>query len=184
LQKLHNVYFLIMTLPAGNYTREELDAFQSIFDKYYESIRNFAYFKTGDIDLAEDIVQETFIRLWEIRSTLIAGTVKSLLYAMAANSIKNHFRHRKVVLNFATSYIPETVYDAADAELQQKEMQNKLQKILNSMPEKSRDVFLLNRIEKLTYQEIAERFGISVKAIEKRMHEALLHIRKHLNYKI
>jgi RNA polymerase sigma-70 factor (family 1) len=174
-----------MTLPAGNYTREELETFRSTFDKYYESIRNFAYFKTGDIDLAEDIVQETFIRLWENRSTIIADTVKSLLYAMASNSIKNHFRHRKVVLNFASSFKPETgTNDAADAEIQQMEMQDKLQKILNSMPDKSREVFLLNRIEKLTYQEIAERFGISVKAIEKRMHEALLHIRKYLNYKI
>jgi RNA polymerase sigma-70 factor (family 1) len=174
-----------MTIPSGNYTREELESFKNTFDKYYESIRNFAYFKTGDIDLAEDIVQETFIRLWEKRSSIIAETVKSLLYAIASNSIKNHFRHRKVVLNFASSFEPDIVTnDTADAELQQMELQDNLQKILNAMPQKSREVFLLNRIEKLTYSEIAERFGISVKAIEKRMHEALLHIRKHLNYKI
>ena len=174
-----------MTIPAGNYTKEEIEAFKSIFDKYYESIRNFAYFKTGDIDIAEDIVQETFIRLWEIRNTVIENTVKSLLYAMAANNIKNHYRHKKVVLNFAMNHKPEVEENnAADSELQKQEMHEKLNSILTEMPEKSREVFLLNRIEKLTYQEIAERLGLSVKAIEKRMHEALLHVRKNLNYKI
>jgi len=83
-----------MTLPSGEYTQEELNAFKGIFDKYYESIRNFAYFKTGDIDVAEDIVQETFIKVWEIRDTLVEDTVKSLLYAIAANSIKNHFKEQ------------------------------------------------------------------------------------------
>jgi len=63
-------------------------------------------------------------------------------------------------------------------------MHNKLLFILNEMPEKSKEVFLLNRIEKLTYQEIAKRLDLSVKTIEKRMHQALVHIRKHLNYKI
>jgi RNA polymerase sigma-70 factor (ECF subfamily) len=174
-----------MTLPSGEYTQEELNAFKVIFEKYYESIRNFVYFKTGDIDVAEDIVQETFIKVWEIRENIVTKTVKSLLYAMAANSIKNHFRHKKVVLNFANSKNDESENtDTADADLQQQEMHNKLLYILNEMPEKSKEVFLLNRIEKLTYQEIAERLDLSVKAIEKRMHEALIHIRKHLNYKI
>jgi DNA-directed RNA polymerase specialized sigma24 family protein len=45
-----------MTSPEGNYKKEELDAFKVIFDKYYESIRNFAYFKTGNLTIAEDIV--------------------------------------------------------------------------------------------------------------------------------
>ncbi|HEY9125316.1 MAG TPA: RNA polymerase sigma-70 factor [Bacteroidales bacterium] len=174
-----------MTLPSGEYTQEELNAFKGIFDKYYESIRNFAYFKTGDIDVAEDIVQETFIKVWEIRDTLVEDTVKSLLYAIAANSIKNHFRHKKVVLNFAYSKNNESENsESADADLQQQEMHNKLLFILNEMPEKSKEVFLLNRIEKLTYQEIAKRLDLSVKTIEKRMHQALVHIRKHLNYKI
>jgi len=174
-----------MTLPQGNYTKEEVDAFKVIFDKYYESIRNFAYFKTGSIDIAEDIVQETFLKLWEIRSTIIQNTVKSLLYTIAANYIKNHYRHRKVVLHFVSSQKPETsIQNTTDSEFQQKELQEKLQRVLNEMPEKCREVFLLNRIEKFTYQEIAERLGLSVKAIEKRMHEALLFLRKHLNYKI
>jgi len=108
-----------------------------------------------------------------------------LLYAIASNIIKNHFRHKKGVLNFAISHSNLSEQDdPADTDIQQHEMHEKLLNILNAMPPKSKEVFLMNRIEKLTYQEIALRLGLSVKAIEKRMHEALVFIRKHLNYKI
>lgn len=174
-----------MTLPKGNYTKEELDAFRIIFDTYYESIRNFAYYKTGDMKLAEDIVQEVFLKLWNNRNDIKQDTVKSLLYVMAYNSIKSHFRHQKTVFNFANASTAEEVEpEQADANIRREEMKKKLQQVLADMPERCREVFLLNRLENLTYQEIAERLGLSVKGIEKRMHEALLFIRERINYKI
>lgn len=174
-----------MTLPQGNYTREELDAFRAIFDMYYENIRNFVYYKTGNIELAEDIVQETFMKLWDKRSDLKPESVKSLLYIIASNNIKSHFRHQKVVFSFANSNPnEEQVQESADSNIRQEELQKKLQKTLADMPEKCREVFLLNRMDNLVYSEIAERLGLSVKAIEKRMHEALLFIRERLDYKI
>ena len=174
-----------MTLPQGNYTKEELDAFRVIFDTYYESIRNFIYYKTGDMNLAEDIVQEVFLKLWDNRNDIKPDTVKSLLYVMAYNSIKSHFRHQKVVFEFANSAPKEDPgSEQADANIRRDEMKKKLQQVLAEMPEKNREVFLLNRLENLTYQEIAERLGLSVKGIEKRMHEALLFIRERINYKI
>lgn len=174
-----------MTLPQGDYTKEELDAFRAIFDKYYESIRNFVYYKTGDMKLAEDIVQETFMKLWDNRSTIQQETVRSLLYIMAANNVKSHFRHQKVVFNFAYSRTKEEeIQESADTNIRQEELKQRIQRVLADMPEKCREVFLLNRMDNLTYNEIAERLGLSVKAIEKRMHEALLFIRERINYKI
>jgi len=177
--------FVIMTLPDGNYTKEELTAFKIIFDEYYESIRNFVYYKTGEMQLAEDIVQEIFMKLWDKRGSIHTETVKSLLYVMAGNSIKSHFRHQKVVFNFANSNTKEEpTQESADANIRQSELQNKIQQVLADMPEKSREVFLLNRMENMVYSEIAERLGLSVKAVEKRMHEALLFIRERITYKI
>jgi RNA polymerase sigma-70 factor (family 1) len=174
-----------MTLPQGDYTREELDAFKAIFDLYYESIRNFVYYKTGNIELAEDIVQETFMKLWDNRSTIKEDTVKALLYVMASNNLKSHFRHQKIVFNFANaSAREEPMHEPADSNIRQEELQKNLQRVLAEMPEKCREVFLLNRMDNLTYNEIAERLNLSVKAIEKRMHEALLFVRERLNYKI
>jgi RNA polymerase sigma-70 factor (family 1) len=174
-----------MTLPQGDYTKEELDAFRTIFDTYYESIRNFVYYKTGNIELAEDIVQETFLKIWNHRSKIKQETIKSLLYIIASNNIKSHFRHQKVVFNFVNSNDKEdNSRESADSNIRQEELQAKLQHILADMPEKNREVFLMNRMDNLTYNDIAERLKLSVKSIEKRMHEALLFIRERISYKI
>lgn len=173
-----------MTLPAGNYSKEELSWFRSIFDQYYESIRSFAYYKTGDVDLADDIVQETFLKIWTNRSEVKNDTVKSLLYTIASNIIKNHFKHQKVVFNFQKNDQPNELSDETDSNLRQEELNRKLQDALAEIPEKSREVFLMNRIEGLTYADIADRLGLSVKAIEKRMSEALSIIRSRISYKI
>jgi RNA polymerase sigma-70 factor (ECF subfamily) len=135
--------------------------------------------------LAEDIVQETLMKVWDKRSAIKPESVKSLLYIIASNNIKSHFRHEKVVFNFANSSAKEEqVQESADANIRQEELQKKLEHTLAEMPEKCREVFLLNRMDNLVYSEIAERLGLSVKAIEKRIHEALLFIRKRIDYKI
>ena len=173
-----------MTLPPGKYSKEELSWFRSIFDQYYESIRSFAYFKTGDVDLADDIVQEVFLKLWTNRDNVKDETVKALLYTIATNTIKNHFKHQKVVYNFQKQEVSNELSDEADSQLRQEELTRKLQDALAALPEKSREVFLMNRIEGLTYTDIAERLGLSVKAIEKRMSEALSILRSRISYKI
>jgi RNA polymerase sigma factor (sigma-70 family) len=130
-------------------------------------------------------VQETFMKLWDNRATIMEDTVKALLYVMASNNLKSHFRHQKIVFNFANvNAKEEPMHEPADANIRQEELQKNLQRVLAEMPEKCREVFLLNRMDNLTYNEIAERLNLSVKAIEKRMHEALLFVRERLNYKI
>lgn len=173
-----------MTLPIGNHSKEELAKFRSIFDLYYETIRSFAYYKTGDVDLADDIVQEVFLKLWSNLKDVKEETVKALLYTIASNTIKNHFKHQKVVFNFQKQDQNNNTEDEADSSLRQEELNRKLQDALAEIPEKAREVFLMNRIEGLTYIDIAERLGLSVKAIEKRMSEALSILRSRISYKI
>ena len=173
-----------MTLPPRNYNTEELAKFRSIFDQYYESIRSFAYYKTGDVDLADDIVQEVFLKLWNNLKDIKEETVKSLLYTIASNTIKNHFKHQKVVYNFQKQETNNDSADEADSDLRQEELNRKLQDALAEIPDKAREVFLMNRIEGLTYNDIADRLGLSVKAIEKRMSEALSILRSRISYKI
>ncbi len=173
-----------MTLPVGNHSKEEIAKFRSIFDLYYETIRSFAYYKTGDVDLADDIVQEVFLKLWSNLKDVKEETVKALLYTIASNTIKNHFKHQKVVFNFQKQDQNNNTEDEADSNLRQEELNRKLQDALAEIPEKAREVFLMNRIEGLTYVDIAERLGLSVKAIEKRMSEALSILRSRISYKI
>lgn len=148
-------------------------SFHRLFRQYYVAIRNYLYFKCGDMDLAEDLAQETFLIVWEKRASVDPARVKSYLYTIAGNLFLNELKHRKVVFKYEqqptvshTAEHPEFLMEAA-------EFQAEVERTIESLPEKNREVFLMNRIEKMTYQEIAERLEISVKAVEKRMHKAL-----------
>jgi RNA polymerase sigma-70 factor (ECF subfamily) len=173
-----------MTLPPGKYSSREITWFRSVFDQYYESIRSFAYYKTGDVELADDVVQEVFLKLWANRATVRDDTVKALLYTIATNTIKNHYKHQQVVYRFERQGRGDERADAADTNVRQEELNRQLQDALAAIPEKARDVFLMNRIEGLSYTEIAQRLNLSVKAIEKRMSEALAVLRSRINYRI
>ncbi len=173
-----------MTLPEGKYTPEEISWFRSVFDLYYNSIRNFAYYKTGNSELADDIVQEVFLKLWEMRSKIKNETLKALLYTITGNLIKNHYKHLKIIYRFENNNTEDFLSEEADSMMRQNEMQKQLQDVLAIIPEKARMVFLMNRMDDLSYVEIAERLNLSVKAIEKRMSEAIGIIRKHIHYKI
>jgi len=165
--------------------KSDSEQFKHYFDAYYKPIRNYLYYKCGDVDVADDTVQQVFMILWEVRDTIKPETVKALLYSIATNALLNHFKHQKVVYNFVSTQLgDEQKSESADFDLQQNEFKEKLQRVLDKMPEKTREIFLMNRIEELKYSEIAERLDLSVKAIEKRMHQALEIVRENISYKI
>jgi RNA polymerase sigma-70 factor (family 1) len=162
----------------------EIKEFKALFDQYYDPIRNFLYYKCGDADLAEDLCQDAFMKLWDKRDDVKSETVKSYLYTIANNMLLNKIRHDKVVINFAEKQKNQQDEQSPQYYLEEKEFKEKLDKVIGAMPEKQREVFLMNRIEEMTYQEIADRLSLSVKAIEKRMHGALNHLRNHLDHKL
>lgn len=159
-------------------------AFNVFFNKEYLALRNFIYYKTGDFQLAEDLVQETFVKLWQKRDEIIPGKVKYLSYTIANNLSINYFKHLKIVYNFRNAYLERHEHNTPEYLLEEKEFDKRLQQALGSLSEKHRMVFLMNRIDKMTYIEIAERLGLSVKAIEKRMSLAIKELNTLLGVKI
>ncbi|MEX6625362.1 RNA polymerase sigma factor [Tenacibaculum salmonis] len=149
--------------------------FEEIFNKHSNSLRNYIYYKCGNTQQAEDIVQESYIKLWDNCNKIIFEKSKSFLYTVANNRFLNEVAHKKVVLQHQktnvnrdkTNLTPEFI-------LEEKEFYIKLKKAIADLPEKQREVFLLSRIDKKKYIEISEIVGVSVKAIEKRMSKALL----------
>jgi RNA polymerase sigma-70 factor (ECF subfamily) len=152
-------------------------AFRCYFDQYYDKIRNFCYYKCGDMAQAEDLAQETFIALWEKRETVRIETLAPLLYTIANNLYLNNRKHQQVELRFQQR--PQRSADPENPQylLEVAEFHVRLQQAISALPEGSREVFLMNRIDRLKYAEIAERLGLSVKAVEKRMHQALQALR-------
>ncbi|MDC1416643.1 sigma-70 family RNA polymerase sigma factor [Flavobacteriaceae bacterium] len=158
----------------------EAKVFEAIYNTYAKDIRRFLFYKTQDLDKAEDILQEVFIKLWENCSKVDYHKVKSYVYSIANNMFLNEKKHEKVVLNFNNNNGKFDTNESPEYILLEKEFMEKLENTISALPEKQREVFLLNRIEKKKYKEIALHLGISVKAVEKRMHQALLVMRKEI----
>ncbi|HEY9123468.1 MAG TPA: RNA polymerase sigma-70 factor [Bacteroidales bacterium] len=162
---------------------DEID-FDQIFKQWYGAIRNFVYYKIGDVTKAEDIAQDTFLKLWEKRDTIKTETVKSLLYTIANNLTINVIEHNNVTFKFENKYKPDTKHPSPEYDMEMKEFDQRLQQVLGQLDEKQRTVFLMNRIDEMTYNEIAQSLGLTVKAIEKRMEKALSYLRKNIAVKI
>ncbi|NER15237.1 sigma-70 family RNA polymerase sigma factor [Leptobacterium flavescens] len=158
----------------------EEKVFQSVFMEHATTIRNFIYYKCGDQNKAADIVQEAFIKLWQKCRDVSFEKSKSFLYTVANNLFLNEVAHQKVVLNYKNS--PQRTHTDENPEylMEEKQYDEKLQRAINSLTEGQREAFLLNRIDGKKYSEIAQLLDISVKAVEKRIHGALVSLRKEI----
>ncbi len=163
---------------------KDISDFRVLFDKYYDRIVNFLYYKSGNIELSEDIAQDVFLKVWDKRENIKEESVQSYLYTIASNELKNHYKRNNIFFNFINSFENNLNSESPEYILEMKEFDKKLQDTLASMPEKMRLVFLMNRIDGFIYKDIAEILKISVKAVEKRMHNALVYLKKHINYKL
>lgn len=156
--------------------------FKAIYDTWFEPVRNFLYYKTGDIGLTEDLLQDVFVKLWENRSKVKRDTVKSYLYKIAQNLAINQLKKQQTAFRFmARQNAGIFDEDTAENRLEQEEMDRALQKALAGLPEKQRVVLLMHKMERLSHKEIAARLDISVKAVEKRMHKAMETLRNQLS---
>ncbi len=147
--------------------------FQKLFNELYDPIKNFIYFKTGDTGLSEDLAQDAFIKLWENRGKIKKATVKSYLYTIANNTTINHLKRNQLKYKFKNQLEISNEYANPEFQIMLKEYEQKLNDALAKVPEGSREVFLMNRIEGMKYKEIADNLGLSVKAIEKRISKAI-----------
>jgi len=158
----------------------EEKVFNAIFNSNSKTIFNYIYYKYGNEEKAYDAVQEAFVKLWENCAKVAPEKAKAFVYKVANNLYLNVLKAEKVRLKYADK-APKTSQESPEFLMEEKEFKEKLDRALNSLPENQRTVFLLNRIDGKKYAEIAEMEGVSVKAIEKRMHLALKTLRAQID---
>lgn len=156
---------------------EEL-IFSNFFKANVKSLRNYLYYKFGNEEKANDVTQESFIKLWENCKNVPLEKAKSYIYTIANNASLNEIAHQKVVLKYAQTH---TNKDRTNLNpeflIEEEQFKEKLEKAIAKLTEAQRTAFLLHRIEGKKYHEIALILDISVKAVEKRIHGALVSLR-------
>jgi len=155
----------------------EEEAFSSIFSSTSKTVYNTIYYKYGNAEKAYDAVQEAFLKLWENCKKVRPEKAKSYVYTVANNLYLNVLKAEKVRLKYSHMAVEHT-NESPEFLMEEAEYREKYEKALADLPENQRTTFLLNRIDGKKYAEIAEMEGVSVKAIEKRMHLALKNLRE------
>ncbi len=164
-----------------NKTVCEEDVYSKVYSEHSKNIWNFIFFKCGNQEEADDLVQEAFIKLWKNCSKVPPENAKSYLYRVVNNNFLNVIAHKKVILKHQIQFQHHNNEQSPQYILEENEFKDKLQKAIGNLTEGQRTAFLLNRIEGKKYREIAEILDLSVKAVEKRMSLALTSLRKEID---
>jgi RNA polymerase sigma-70 factor (ECF subfamily) len=168
-------------LMAEGLRKGDRKAFEEIFNTYYKALCRYCARIVYDADVAEEIVQDLFCKLWVKREELeIETSLRAYLYRAVLNHSINYLNHWKTEEKYRKYIGFQT--DNNDREpaqrLEAKEMQKLISLALQNMPQKRREIFQLSRDEGLKNQEIAEYLNISVKTVEAQMTKALDYFRK------
>ena len=147
---------------------------------HFAQVRSYVFYRSGNTEVATDIAQETFLKVWEKRNQIQPDKVKGLLFKIANDLYVSHYRKEKRSFEFFNHYEFNEVSQSPEEQMAFKQLKENYRIALNGMPEKQRTVFLMSRVENLKYTEIAAMVGISVKAVEKRMKKALDYLRVNL----
>jgi RNA polymerase sigma-70 factor, ECF subfamily len=157
-------------------------AFEAMFHQYHAPLCSFAYRYLGARDLAEEMVQEVFLCIWERRASWeVRTSVRSYLLTAVRNAALSYLRHERVVRRWG-SEIRDVQVPAASPEVGALEAETiaAVRQAIGRLPDRCRLVFTLHREQGLTYGEVAEVLGISPRTVEVQIGRALKALRKGL----
>ncbi|GAB3424900.1 RNA polymerase sigma-70 factor [Niabella aquatica] len=156
--------------------------YKKVFDLHYEALYGYACSILMAETYVDDIVQNVFIRLWQNRHSVKPDTVKAYLYTSVRNECLNHLKHKGVqAVHTKNTLVTSSEIDNNNSNpAEQKELHEKIQYLLNQLPEKCATVFYMCRQLGMSYKEVAEALGISVKTVENQVSKALKFLRSGL----
>ena len=158
-------------------------AFTQAYDRYHKLLYVLAYRYLMNANMAEDVVQHVFSRLWEFRTELRVGiSLKNYLFTMTKNHVLNLIRNENsaITKNYEMAQSAPVYEDNLIENLEKKELMSNFYKAVDMLPVQKREICLMKVREELTNQEIAERMKLSVNTVKTHYSEALKLLRVHL----
>jgi RNA polymerase sigma-70 factor (family 1) len=169
---------LLLLLKAG-----DREAYEQIYHRYKFVLHNHAWNKTRNREESQDIIQEIFTMLWAKRDTLDVNTnLSGYLYTSLRNYILNQIVHKEVQNKYIASIQSFVDQESviADHLVRENQLKALIEKEIDALPPRMKEVFLLSRRENLSHKEIAELLGTTEQTVKKQMTNTLKVLRKKL----
>ncbi|MCE1198485.1 MAG: RNA polymerase sigma-70 factor [Marinilabiliales bacterium] len=162
----------------------EKSAYRALYRQYYSQMFHLAFHYLKEREVAEEIVQDTFLRLWEVRETIDPEqNIHNFLFTLTKNGALNWLRNQKSAhrhqqeIRYKEWHYNQLALERLGDLYELKELQQKIDAAIDRLPEDLKETFVMNRFENLTYKEIAERQSVSIKTIEFRISKVLRQFR-------
>jgi len=152
--------------------------FKNIFQEWSDPLQRFALSKGIDLEQIPDLIQEAFLRLWRNCEKVSKEKAGSYLFKTINNLNIDAYRKSQSQLKYTSSLQSQVEKEDGQYQLEMKEFEQQLAATIAEMTESAREVFILHRFDGKSYKEIATLLNIGIKAVEKRMHKALIHLSK------
>ncbi|PKV50265.1 RNA polymerase sigma-70 factor (ECF subfamily) [Aquimarina sp. MAR_2010_214] len=161
------------------------DSFRKLFEKHYAELCSLAYNYLKDTERSKDIVQEVFIKVWEKKKDLVQeSNAHYYLFTAVKNNCIDVLRKHKYTLSLSDDAVANKVADEETDTIEKKQneptTQEFIQKALDELPPKCRVIFMMSRLDAMTYQQIADKLEISVKTVENQMGKAIRIMREYI----
>ncbi len=169
---------LMSDIKAGN-----MRSFDQLYKRYSKRLLNFSLSIVKSREEAENIVQEVFLALWINRDKISRdASVRYYVFTIAYNTSISALRRKAKDDKFFEQLkdMQDSSVEQEDLQTEYSDLQGKLTEILDSLPARQREIFILHKVNGLKYQDIASKLNISVNTIENHMSRALKTIRSKL----
>jgi len=157
------------------FKKGDAQAFESLFNLYHKRLYYFLFGLLKSKEDAEEIVQETFLKIWENRELFLENyPFESLLFRIAKNAFLNYNRKKvnRTVFEKHFKFFTDFSESSADQYILFKETQSIIETIVNGLPPKRKEIFLMQKVEGLSRQEIASKLGISIITVDSQLLKA------------
>jgi len=161
----------------------DINSFEELFSMHYANLCSYANKYVEDLDAAEEIVQDVFVKLWERRNKIeIKSSLQSYIFRAVRNSCLNQIKHKKIEETYKSQsqHDPIAKQQNLEDEIHASELENSIREAIDQLPMQRRKVFIMSRYDGLKYREIAEELNISNNTVENHMGKALKFMKEKL----
>ncbi|NBC24757.1 MAG: RNA polymerase sigma-70 factor [Bacteroidetes bacterium] len=160
--------------------KNDEQAFRIIYDRYWSKLFHYALNVLEDKTVCEDIVQEVFVSLWQSSDSLKIDNLSAYLFQSVKFQIFKYLRNYKIARRHLERIALLQSHNDTEDQLIAKELETELNRVIDCLPERCRQIFLLSRIEHRSNQEISLQLGLSIQTVKNQISKALAYLREEI----